>query len=267
VYCPDVCFDFAVDFFKRHKDQSFYFYYSTHLVHGPILRTPDSKDASASKEDLYIDNAVYMDKQIGQLVAELEKLGLRERTLIVFTGDNGTAQRSGTIGGREINGHKGTVMEGGSRVPLIANWKGITPEGKVQKDLVDFTDFLPTFAEVAGAKMPDNVKLDGHSFAPQLRGAAGKPREWIYVQLASRWYVRNDGWKLNQAGELYDMTDAPFVEKLVTADAQSDAAKGARKQLEAALKELSPEKGKTATPEDNGKKKNRKKKRAAAEKA
>ena len=248
VYVPDVCRDFAKDFFKRHKDEPFYFYYPTHLVHGPILRTPDTKSGVTDFEKLYDENLAYLDKQVGQLVAELDKLGLREKTLILFSIDNGTAKRSFTIGGRQINGSKGSLLEGGSRVPLIANWKGTTPEGKVLKDLVDFSDFFPTFAEVAGAKLPKDVKLDGHSFAPQLRGEKGKPRDWVYVQLHDHWYVRNDGWKLNQAGELFDMSDAPFVEKLVAKEGQSKEAKVARQELQKALDELNPAKGKVAEP-------------------
>ncbi|MSU56627.1 MAG: hypothetical protein EXS35_00325 [Pedosphaera sp.] len=247
VYCPDACLDFTKDFFKRHKDEPFYFYFQTHLVHGPILRTPDTKEGTKGEEALYDDNMVYMDKQVGQLVAELEKLGLREKTLIVFSGDNGTAKQSGTIGGRQINGHKSTVLEGGSRVPLIANWPGVTPKGKVLNDLTDFTDFFPTFAEVAGAKMPKDVKIDGHSFAPQLLGKKGSPRDWIFVQLNAKWYARNDGWKLNESGELFDMSDAPFVEKLVAADGQSAAAKAAHQKLQAVLADLNPAAGKTAS--------------------
>ena len=258
VYCPDVCMDFTKDFLRRHKDEPFYFYFSTHLVHGPILRTPDSKPGPRSADELYDDNMAYLDKQVGELVAELEKLGLRDKTLIVFSGDNGTARESGKIGGRQINGHKGTTLEGGSRVPLIANWPGVTPQGKTLDDLVDFTDFFPTFAEVAGAKMPADMKIDGHSFAPQLRGEKGSPREWVFVQLGPRWYARNDGWKLDQTGDLYDLSDAPFVEKLVTADAQSDAAKAARQKLQAVLNELDPAAGKTAIGEPKAKKKKRK---------
>lgn len=247
VYCPDVCLDFTKDFFKRHKDEPFYFYFPTHLVHGPILRTPDTKPGSTGQEALYDDNIAYLDKQVGELVAELEKLGLREKTLIVFSGDNGTAKRSGTIGGREIHGAKGSTLEGGSRVPLIANWPGVTAKGKVLRDLTDFTDFFPTFAEVAGARMPEGVKFDGHSFAPQLRGKNGEPRDWIFVQLGAKWYARNDGWKLNQSGELHDLSDAPFVEKPVTAENQSAAAKIARGKLQAVLDELNPAAGKTDT--------------------
>ena len=87
-------------------------------------------------------------------------------------------------------------------MPLIASGKGTTPAGSVRRDLVDFTDLLPTFAELAGAQVPQGVKLDGRSFAPQLRGEKGMPREWIFSQLGNRWFVRDDGWKLNERGEL-----------------------------------------------------------------
>jgi len=250
VYCPDVCLDFAVDFFKRHREQPFYFYYPTHLIHGPILRTPDSK---SDTEDFYDNNVAYLDKQIGQLVAELDKLGLREKTLIVFTGDNGTAKFGADrsfINGRKINGQKGTMLEGGSRVPLIANWKGTMPEGRVSKDLVDFSDFFATFAELAGARMPEGVTFDSRSFAPQLRGEKGTPREWIYVQLGAKWYLREQGFKLTQSGELFDMSDAPFVEKAVAADTKDETATAARARLQTVLDKLSPSTGKTASPDE-----------------
>jgi len=250
VYCPDVNMDFTRDFIRRNRDKPFYFYFPTHLVHAPILRTPDTKPGTTNQDALYNDDMVYMDKQVGQLVAELEKLGLREKTLIIFSGDNGTAKRSNTIGGREVHGAKGSMWEGGVRVPLIANWKGVTPAGTVLKELVDFSDFFPTFAELAGAKMPEGVKSDGHSFAPQLRGESGNPREWIFVQLGARWYARNDGWKLNQSGELFDMKDAPFVEKPVPADAQDAAAKTARQRLQAVLGQLNAAGGKTVSSSD-----------------
>ncbi len=243
VYCPDVCLDFAKDFFRAHKNEPFYFYFPTHLVHGPILKTPDSKEDG----NRYDDNVAYLDKQVGQLIAELEKLGLRERTLIVFSGDNGTAKQSGSLSGRQVNGHKGTMLEGGAHVPLIANWKGVTPGGKVLKDLVDFSDLFPTFVELAGTTLPAGVKFDGRSFAPQLRGQTGHPRDWIYVQLGAQWYGRNAGWKLNQNGELFDLRDAPFVEKAVAVASQSEAAKAARQQLQAALDELNPAAGKNST--------------------
>ena len=129
------------------------------------------------------------------------------------------------------------MLEGGTRVPLIASWKGTTPPGKVLKDMVDFSDFYATFAELAGAKQPANLTFDGRSFAPQLRGQKGNPREWIYVQLGRNWYVKEQGWKLNQSGELYDMKDAPFVEKLVPAGTEDANAAAGRKRLQAVLDE------------------------------
>jgi len=259
VYCPDVCMEFAVDFFQRHRGQPFYFYYPTHLIHGPILRTPDSKGSEAN---FYDDNVAYLDKQVGKLVAELEKLGLREKTLILFSGDNGTARfgaDQAIIQGRHINGMKGTMLEGGSRVPLIASWKGTAPEGRVLKDFVDFSDFFATFTELAGAKLPAGVAFDSRSFAPQLRGEKGSPRDWVYVQLGANWYVREQGWKLTQSGELFDMSDAPFVEKPVPAETASDQAKAARQRLQGVLDKLNPAAGKTVADEPKAKKAGRKK--------
>ncbi|HUT35514.1 MAG TPA: sulfatase-like hydrolase/transferase [Planctomycetota bacterium] len=233
-YGPDLLHDFVVDFIARHKDRPFFVYYPMPLVHGPILRTPDSAPNSKS---LFADNIAYMDKLVGKLVAELDRLGLREKTLVVFTGDNGNVG-GGSIGGRPIDGGKGSMKEGGSRVPLIANWKGTTPAGQVLKDLVDFTDFYPTFAELGGAKLPEGEVVDGRSFAAQLRGQPGQPREWVYIQLGGRYYARSARWKLNESGQLFDMKDAPFREIPVAADDADPEAAAARKALQAALDTL-----------------------------
>ncbi|MBC7820884.1 MAG: hypothetical protein IAG10_28705, partial [Planctomycetaceae bacterium] len=120
----------------------------------------------------------------------------------------------------------------------IANWRGVTPSGVVLKDLVDFSDFLPTFAEIAGAKVPATRPIDGRSFAPQLLGKPGQPREWAYVHLGDKRYVRSDRWKLTGNGELFDMKEAPFREVSVPADSNSSEAKVARTQLQAALDNL-----------------------------
>jgi arylsulfatase A len=259
VYNPDIIHAFSIDFITRNKEKPFFLYYAMHLVHGPILRTPDTKEGS----DLYEDNIRYMDKQVGGIVAEIEKLGLREKTLIIFSADNGTALNyPSTIGGRMINGKKASMLEGGSRVPYIASWPGVTPAGKVSQDIVSIADQLPTFAELGGAKLPEGVKIDGISLAPQLRGEKGTPREWAYVQLGSHWFVREQGWKMNEASELFDMSDAPFVEKPVAAADDSEASKAARARLTAALAGLNPAAGKTDGSDGKGakKKKNRKKK-------
>jgi len=278
-YAPDMFHEFVVDFVKRHRDGPFFVYYPTTLIHGPILATPDSKEGAKSKADgkrkgkgerkskgenpLYTENIAYLDKIVGKLVAALDEMNLREKTLIVFTGDNGSVP-VGTINGRSVDGRKSQVNEGGSRVPLIANWKGVTPAGRVLKDLVGFSDFYATFAELAGAKLPESVTLDSQSFAPQLRGEKGTPREWTYVQLGAKWYARNDGWKLTEKGELFDMKDAPFAQKLVSPDTQPAEAKAARGSLQAVLDKLNPASGETKMRKKaDGDKKQRKQRKKA----
>ena len=239
-YLPDVMHRHVVDFMTRNREKPFYLYYSLSHIHGEILPTPDSAPDS---KDLYADNIAYMDKLVGQLVAELDRLKLREKTLIVFFGDNGTGGNysdRATVNGRRLSGAKGDMLEGGALVPMIVNWPGKTPAGKICTDMVDSTDFFPTFAEFAGAKLPAETVIDGRSMAAQFRGEKGQPRDWAFVQLARNWYVRSTGWKLNQAGELYDMSGAPWGEKLAPADTKDPAALAARQRLSAALAQLNP---------------------------
>lgn len=236
-YLPDVMREFVTDFMTRHKDQPFFIYYPMVHVHGPILRTPDSKEG-ADKDQLYKDNVEYMDKLVGQLVAELDRLKLRDNTLIIFSGDNGTAHfgvEAATVNGKPISGMKGTMLEGGSRVPLIVSWPGHAPAGQVSRDLIDFSDFFPTLAELGGAKLPDGVTIDGQSFAPQILGKKGTPRDWVYVELSGKSYVRNAGFKLTNHGELFDMSEAPFKEIPIAANSTNAAATAARATLQKVL--------------------------------
>ena len=104
-YGPDVIQDFTFDFIHRHKDKPFFVYYAMHLVHKPTLRTPDTEQGTKNIAQLYDDNIRYMDKQLGALVDELEKQGLRQNTLVIFSGDNGTAAGyPSSVRGRMING-------------------------------------------------------------------------------------------------------------------------------------------------------------------
>jgi arylsulfatase A len=239
-YMPDLMHDHVAKFIRQHRDQPFYLYYCLSHIHGEIEPTPDSAPDS---KDLYADNVTYMDKLVGKLMVELDRLKLREQTLVLFVGDNGTgkgwADRS-TIGGRRLAGQKGTMEEGGALVPMIASWPGKLPAGKVSDQLIDSTDFFPTFAELAGAKLPAKTVLDGKSFAAQLRGEQGPARDWIFIELARQWYVREAQWKLNQDKELFDMRGAPFTEPKVAADTKDPAAMAARQRLQAALEHLNP---------------------------
>lgn len=236
-YLPDLMHEFIVSFIEKNKDKPFFLYYPIEAIHGPILKTPDSKPG-ADADQLYRDNVEYMDKLVGKLVAELERLHLREKTLVIFSGDNGTAhfgEAAATVDGKPISGKKGSMLEGGSRVPLIVNWPGTTPAGVVNHDLTDFTDFFGTFAELGSAPLPDGVKIDSHSFAAQIKGEKGTPRDWIYVELGGKSYVRDARYKLTNKGELFDLKKAPFEEIAIASDTTDSDALAAKKKLQAVL--------------------------------
>jgi arylsulfatase A len=242
-YMPDLMHDHMVEFLSNHTKDPFYLYYSLVHVHGEIKATPDTKPGTTDFKELYTDNINYMDKLVGKLIHTLDSLKLRDNTLIVFFGDNGTAGQAaqiGTVSGKKLIGKKGTMQEGGSLVPLIVNWPGVIKTGAVSKNLVDASDFVPTFAEIAGASLPNDKKLDGTSFANQIKGAKANPRNWIFTELGNDWYVREANWKLNRAGELFDMRNAPFEEKLTPV---SDSTKAIKENLQKILNELDPASG------------------------
>jgi arylsulfatase A len=270
-YLPDIMHKWAVDFIDRHKDKPFFLYYPMSHMHGPIVRTPDSKNGE-DKDQLYTDNVDYMDMLVGKLMKELDRQHLRDNTVVMFTGDNGTARfgvEKATVDGKSISGQKATMLEGGSRVPLCVSWPGHTPAGKTNNDLTDFSDFFATVAQLAGAKLPDGVKLDSHSFAPQIEGKKGSPREWVYVELNGKSYVRDKKYKLTARGDMFDLSQAPFKEIPVTPDAKDSEANAARKTLQAVLDDHKALPGKVLdTPKQKkAKQAKRAQRRKAAEKA
>jgi arylsulfatase A len=234
-YGPDLINAHVLDFIERNKDRPFLAYYPMLLTHGPFDPTPDSDDwdpaaagegvgRPARKQRHFADMVAYMDKLVGRLVAKLDELGLRQKTLILFTGDNGTgAGIRSMMGDRVVIGGKGKTVDTGTHVPLIASLPGVIPAGRVCGDLVDSTDFLPTILDFAGVELPSDIPFDGRSFAPQLRGEPGTPREWIYCwylrgtraadrKTASE-HVRNQRYKLYRGGEFYDVVSDPDEER------------------------------------------------------
>ena len=225
-YGPQICADFICDFIEENKEQPFLAYYPMILTHCPFDPTPDSSDwdpkrmgSTAYKGDHrdyqrhFGDMLTYADKLVGQIVSQLEKSGVRDNTLIIFTGDNGTDQPIvSTLNGISVAGGKDKMTDAGTRVPLIANWRGTIEAGQVSRDLVDFSDFLPTLCETAGVSIPETLTIDGRSFLPLLRGEKYTPREWIYC-----WYsrdgktkiqewARNQQYKLYRTGKFYDIS-------------------------------------------------------------
>ena len=251
-YMPDLMHADAVSFINAHKDTPFFLYYSLSHVHSQILPTPDSAppdlstDAATRQQQLYRDNISYMDKLVGRLTAELDRLKLRENTVIFFMGDNGTGKAHAghaTIGGRRMVGQKGGMEEGGGHVPFIVNWPGVTPAGRLNANFADASDLLPTFAALAGAPLPPDRVIDGQNLLPQIRGDSASEHNWAFTQLGAHWHVRESDWKLDETGQLFDMKNAPFEEIPVPADSPDAAAMSARQRLGGILAELNPAAG------------------------
>lgn len=240
-YLPDLMHDHAMDFITRHREVPFYLHYSLSHLHAPFVRTPTSK----KKGSLYAENVSYMDELVGKLVDGIDSLGLGSKTLIVFAGDNGTPPQfaaKATINGQRLVGAKGSLHEGGCRVPLIARWPSKSPAGTGCADLVDISDFYPTFAELAGASLPSNTVIDGHSFAARLRDRSASPREWVYSELCGASFACDRRWKLASASttdtrELFDLRNAPFEEILIPFNSDDPEAVAARARLGTVLDE------------------------------
>ena len=258
VYGPDVYVDFLIDFMTKNRDRPFLAYYPMALCHeisDDFLPVPPP--APDGHYVTYAEMVADMDERVGRLVAALDRLGLRRKTIVLFTTDNGSPRsylthiehRDGKVvrhhapvvsllDGRPVRGGKGSMNDLGTRVPLIANWPGTTPAGRVLDDLVDFTDFLPTLAELAGAPLPEGLQIDGHSFAPQILGRPGKPRGWVFCEHRGRRWVRTQRWKLYDDGRLFDMEADPEEKKPVAAQTQTAEAAAARQQLQQAFDQL-----------------------------
>ena len=177
---PDVFTEFLINFIKEHANEPMMLYFPMALIHTPFATTPDMPDAN---DDIARHKAMvcYTDKIIGRLVQALEETGIRDRTIIIFTTDNGTAgQITGRRNGMEIQGGKSQKTENGVCAPFVVNCPGLVPSGVITNALTDFTDLLPTFIELSGAKAPSDLVIDGRSIAPLLLGKAeDSPRDWI----------------------------------------------------------------------------------------
>ena len=216
-YGPDAINRFLVDFMKRHKDRPFLLYYPMLLTHGPHTSTPLNREkAPEGKPALYAGNVTYMDHLVGKLVSAVDELGLKERTLIVFTGDNGSAS-PGSLQGETYPKGKGREADWGVHVPFIVRAPFLNKGGIVSRDLIDFTDLYPTFLELAGVSPPAKLKLDGRSFAPSLRGSEDpyKKRSWIYSQIGRFRMIRDWTHIIDNKGAFHNLLKDPRQERKV----------------------------------------------------
>jgi len=221
-YGPDIVSNYILDFLQRNRNNLFFVYYPMILVHNPFRPTPDSpewKDVSKRMDDnkkYFKDMMEYTDKIVGKIDHKLKKLGIRDNTILIFTGDNGTHNNitTETIYGI-VHGGKGKTTDTGTHVPLIINWPDEIKEEIVTDNLVDFSDFLPTMTEAAKAGIPKDI--DGKSFLSFLKNEKYKPRETVLVHYDAKlpvavpesWkagrFVRNKKYKLYHDNKFYNL--------------------------------------------------------------
>ena len=220
MYGPDIYTDFLLDFIERkaNEGQPFLAYYPMCLVHDPFQPTPALDDYTEFElkglnHPTYFDDMMtHMDNIIGKVVAQLDNLGIRDNTLIIFTGDNGTDQAVVSLAnGKVVRGGKGMPIERGTHVPLIVSYPAYDSAGLVSEHLIDFTDILPTLADAAKVAVGSDYGNDGQSFLAQLQGDDVKAREWIFcdynsgkIQFPIVRYAQDYQYKLYDSGQLYN---------------------------------------------------------------
>jgi arylsulfatase A-like enzyme len=228
---PDVTFDLtdvSLDFIKENRDRPFFLYLSHWDVHGPLVARPnlvakyERKLASWTRNEnpynpTYAAMVEAVDTSVGRVIDTLAELDLDERTLVIFSSDNGGTRTSIN---EPLRGVKGSLYEGGVRVPTCMKWPDVIAAGARSQTPIASVDFLPTFAELAGVSLPANQAVDGESFAPLLKGQPALNNRaifWHYpLYLTGRASpasaIRKGDWKLLEffedgRVELYNVAD------------------------------------------------------------
>ncbi|NOX98011.1 MAG: sulfatase [Nitrospirae bacterium] len=202
----------AVRFIRDNKDGPFFLYFAHMYVHLPLY-VPDWF-LRETKNGPYGAAVECIDWVADVMLHELKMLGLDEKTLVVFTSDNGSRARGEGGSNEPLRGTKGTTWEGGQRVPCIMRWPAKIPAGKVCKELVTAMDFYPTFASLADVRLPEDKIIDGKDILPLMLNRTGEksPHEaFFYYMKNDIEAVRNGKWKLhirknrNEVKELYNL--------------------------------------------------------------
>ncbi len=230
-YLADFLTDQTINFMKENRDGPFFVMLSHYAVHIPLEAKDEliQKYQAKTKPETGVNNPIYaamvehVDQSVGKLMAALKELKLDENTLVVFTSDNGGLYQSASRGGpivcsnAPLRDEKGTLYEGGIRVPLIVSWPNHVPTETVCKEPTISIDFWPTFADVAHVDNFSHQEIDGKSLTPLLKNPkATLDRDAIYFHFPHYHHdrpagaIRSGNWKLVEffedgALELYDL--------------------------------------------------------------
>ncbi len=222
-------------FIEANRDGPFFLYWAINAPHYPMQGTAQwrehYKDLPSPRRQ-YAEFVSTVDEKIGELITTLDRLGLRENTLIVFQSDHGhsTEERAFWGGGNAgpYRGAKACLFEGGIRIPSIASMPGTIPQGQVRNQLATGCDWFPTIADLCGVDLPER-QIDGRSLTPVLESAdANSPHDghffWLLGQgKNAQWAVRKDDWKLlGNATDKSDRHQQHKVDKLFLVNLKDD---------------------------------------------
>jgi arylsulfatase A-like enzyme len=210
----------AAAFVGRHRAAPWFLYVAFLAPHEPMDLPPGAEEPFAAIADprrrKFAATMALLDGSVGRVLAAVRESGQEERTLIVFLSDNGAPPKNGSRN-TPFRGHKGSVWEGGLRVPAVLQWKGTVPAGQVVQAPVIALDFLPTALAAAGVPVPPEARFDGVNLLPLLRGATTEaPHDNLFWRYGDQSAVRAGRWKLVRATDgaatvsgLFDLTADP----------------------------------------------------------
>ena len=192
--------DKVIEFVTEHKDEPFFVYMPQAMPGSTRTSFASERFRGKSANSTYGDAVEELDWSTGQILAALRELNIHERTLVIWTSDNGAYKPMVRGSNAPLAGWLGSTLEGAMRVPCVMWWPGKIPAGKECSELITSMDFLPTFACLAGAQTPSDRIIDGNDIWPLMSGGAGarSPYEAFYYYCKAQLQaVRSGNWKLH----------------------------------------------------------------------
>jgi arylsulfatase A len=215
-YTTDLLAKYAVDFISRHKAGPFFMFVSHAAAHTPLHgRDPGKKQSAA---ETYKEMIEVLDESVGAIVEALDEHGLRDNTLVVFCSDNGPVLPPGFESASPFRGNKGSVLEGGHRVPAILSWPSKLPSGRDCEVPLMTMDLFPTFATLAGVAPPANHPIDGMDIGPMVKREDAGAKRALHWRFGGQWAVRRGEWKLVNGEALYHLGNDPGESKNLSAE-------------------------------------------------
>ncbi|WP_159064836.1 sulfatase-like hydrolase/transferase [Thaumasiovibrio subtropicus] len=191
----------AISFIERHKDNPFLLYVPFNGIHGPLQATDEDLARYEHIEDEKRRKLVAMnynlDKNIGRIMDSLDENGLTDNTIVIYLSDNGGKPKGNASYNHPLRAEKGTVWDGGIRIPFTVSWPGQIPAGQTIDDPIISLDILPTIANAAGIEIQADWQLDGVDIMPLLKGDTDKlENRFIYWNTSRAGAIRDEDWKL-----------------------------------------------------------------------